>query len=290
MLYVITLAVIFVWMVAVVRKKRLSWHSIVAPYAIAVFSADMFEVSFNLLLELYKFPTHLRTNPINANELGIIFADTLILPFTFIVYVYYAAKTSHPWRLALSFAVGFIVLECIYLKLGYMKYLHWNLAFSAAFYVAGFRLGAYLAPRIAYYNPPVPHRVRLLCFSHMIIMWVGALFASPLLKMFQFKPGLFKDFMADCRFTDLLSGDILAVLCTIFIPTVHQKLKPLAFAIIACIGISFAIFSYHHGWLIYHHWNHFLTALRYILPIALIMLYDRWELTYQSNNPASNSM
>ncbi len=285
MLYVITLVVVFVWVVVLFCKRKLSLHFIVAAYAIAVFNADMLEVSFNLLLGLYKFPTHLRTNPIDDNELGIIFADTLILPFTFIVFIYYASKKNHPWKIALLFVIGLLSLELIYLKLGYLKYLNWNLAYSATLYVTGLLFYAYLAPRILSYNPPIPYRVRLLCFSHTIIMWVGALFASPLFKMYQFKPGVFKDFMADCRFTDLLSGDVLAVLCTVFVPIVPRKLKPLVFAVIACIGVSFALFSYYKGWLIYHNWNHLLTVLRYIAPLALIMLYDRWESSYQIDNP-----
>lgn len=105
------------------------------------------------------------------------------------------------------FALAFIILECIYLRLGYMKYLHWNLAYSAAFNVVGFRIGAYLAPRIAGNDPPpVPYGARLLCFSHTVIMWVGALFASPLLKLYQFRPGLFKDIMADCRLQNYSPG------------------------------------------------------------------------------------
>jgi hypothetical protein len=284
MLYIFTLAVISIWMVILLRKRQLSLHSLIAAYAIAVFTADMFEVLFNLLLELYKFPTHLRANPIDDNELGIIFGDTLILPFAFIIFVYYASKTSRPWITTLKFSALYIILEWVYIKLGYMKYLHWNLGFSAVFYLTGYRFGAFLAPRISSYNPPVPYWARLLCFSHMIIMWVGAIFASPLLKLFQFKPGVFDDFMADCRFTDLLSGDVLAVLCTVLIPRVPRKLKPLAFLLIACIGFSFALFSYQKGWLIYRHWNHWLTALRYIVPIVLIMLYDRWESSYQTSN------
>ncbi|MBD0381444.1 hypothetical protein ICC18_15055 [Paenibacillus sp. WST5] len=240
----------------------------------------MLEVTFNLLLNLYKFPTHLAIDPVKDNEFGIIFGDTLILPFTFIVFVYYA-RQSPPWRTSLLFALLSIIQEWIYLRLGYMKYLHWNLAYSAAFYVAGFRLGAYLAPRIATYNPPVPYRIRLICFSHTIIMWAGALFASPLLEMFQFRPGVFNDHMADCRFTDLLSGDVLSVLCTIFIPRTPNRFKPLAFTVIACIGISFALYAYFKGWLIYHNWNHFFMVLRYIVPLALIMLYDRWELSME---------
>jgi riboflavin transporter FmnP len=80
-------------MVMLIRKRQLSWHALVASYAIAVFTADTHEVLFNLLLNLYKFPTHLAKDPVFENELGIIFADTLILPFTFIIFVYYARKS-----------------------------------------------------------------------------------------------------------------------------------------------------------------------------------------------------
>jgi hypothetical protein len=288
MLYIITLVVMFVWMVTLICKRQISWHSIIAAYSIAVFTADLFEVTLNLLMDFYKFPTHLRSNPIDENELGIIFSDTIILPFTFIVFIYYASKTKRPWKTSLSFAIGFIILELIYLKFGYLKYINWNLAFSAAFYVTGFRFGAYLAPRISNYDPPVPYRFRLLCFSHMIIMWVGALFASPVLKMYQFRPAVFNDPMADCRFTDLLSGDVLSILITLLIPLTPKRLKPVVFAAIACIGLAFAFFTYHKGWLLYHNWNHYLTILRYIVPIALIMLYDHWETSYRIN-PASGN-
>ncbi|MBD0379919.1 hypothetical protein [Paenibacillus sedimenti] len=283
MLYLVTLGVTSIWMMTLLCKRQLSWHSIVAAYVIGVSCADLFEGLFNLILGLYKFPTHLSTNPFYENEFGVIFADFLILPFTFIIFVHYAAKTKHPWKVSIPFAAGYIIMEWIYLKFGYMKYIHWNIFFSAFFYVAGFRFGAYLAPRISSYNPPVPYRVRLLCFSHMILMWVSAVFALPLLGMYQLKPGLFKDFMTDCRFTEMATGDILSVLITIFIPITPQKLKPLVFAFIALIGASIAIFTYCKGWLIFYNWNLFLAILRFVVPVGLIMLYDRWESSFKSD-------
>jgi hypothetical protein len=281
MLYIINLAVFVVWMIALLRKKKLSWHTLLAAYSIAVFCADMIEVSLNLLLNLYKFPTHLAKNPVDENELGIIFADTLILPVAFIIFVYFARKSNRPWAISLLFAALFTLLEWIYLEIGYLKYIHWNLAYSAAFYVVGFRVGAYLAPRLATYDPPLPYRVRLLCFSHTIIMWIGALFAEPLLKMYQFRPRVFADSMADCRFTDLVSGDVLTWLCVLFIPMIPRRLKHVVFAAIACLGISFAYYSHYKGWLIFHRWNHVLMALRYVVPVFLVLLYDRWELSYE---------
>ncbi|WP_028610212.1 hypothetical protein [Paenibacillus harenae] len=283
MLYLITFLLLVIWMVALVSKKRLTWHALVLSYCIAVFCADMLEVTFNLLLQFYKFPTHLTKNPIYENELGIIFSDTLILPAAFIIFVYYARK-GRPWTMTLLFASLFTILEWIYLKFEYLRYIHWSLAYSAAFYVAGFRVGASLAPRIASYDPPMAYRIRLLCFSHTVIMWFGALFSLPLLKLFRFRPGVFQDIMADCRFTDLLSGDLLALICVLVIPRTPDRMKLLTVTAIACIGFSFSLYAYYSGWLIYSRWNHFLMAMRYFAPLYMILLYDRWERSYGGQN------
>lgn len=280
MLYLITFGIIFIWTVILLRKRQLSWHSIVTAYVIGVLCADIFEGLFNLILGLYKFPTHLSTNPIYENEFGIIFSDFLILPFTLIIFVHYAAKTKHPWRVTIPFAIGFIILELIFLKFGYLEYRKWNIIYSSFFFLAGFRFGAFLAPLITNYDPPIYYRVRLFCFSHMILMWTSAIFAMPLLKMYQFRPGWFQDFMTDCRVGELVTGDILALLIMIFIPAIPTKLKPLVFTCVTFIGVSIALISYQKGWLIYHNWNHFLTTLRYAASIALIMLFDHWESTY----------
>jgi hypothetical protein len=247
-----------------------------------VFVADVAEVSLNLLLGLYKFPTHLLPDPIYDNELGIIFSDTVILPFGLIVFLHYANK-EHPWRTSLPYAALLISLECIFLIAGYLKYIHWSLLNSALTYVSASYFVARIAPRIAGYDPPVPYPIRLLCFSHMIIMWVGAAFSLPLLKMYQFRPGVFMDIMADCRFTDLLSGDVLSILCIIMIPRMPERLKPVVFIAIACVGVAFAFYAYYGGWLIYHRWNHLFMALRYFVPVFLIALYDRWELSYKAD-------
>lgn len=145
MLYIIHLIVLFIWMAALIYKKRLSWHSIVAAYVVSTLVVDFLEVLFNLLLGLYEFPTHLLKNPIYDNQLGIIFGDTLILPFTYIIFVHYNNK-YHPWRTVIFFTLGQTILELIYQKTGYLKYNNWNTLYSAAIYLATFRFGAFLAP------------------------------------------------------------------------------------------------------------------------------------------------
>lgn len=281
MLYVITLCAITVWMITLLKGRQLSWHSVVTAYVIGESTADLFEGLFNVILGLYRFPTHLSSNPFFENEYGVIFADFLILPFTFVIFVHYAFKTRRPWLLSLLFAALFITLEWTYLQLGYMMYVHWSLFISAGFYIGGFRFGAHIAPRISSYDPPIPYRVRLLCFSHAILMWVSAMFALPIFKFYQFKPGLLDDYVADCRVAELLTGDFLSLLIVIFIPLIPKKFKPVAFTVIAMIGVSIALIFYNNGWLVYHHWNHFFMAtLRYGMPVFLIMWYDRWESGY----------
>lgn len=282
MLYLIYLAVITLWLTILLRKRTLSWHSVVTAYVIGVGMADLFEGLFNVILGLYQFPTHLRSNPDYDNELGVVFSDFLILPLVLIIFVHYAARTIHPWRVSIAFAALHISLEWIFLQSGYLTYVHWSILYSAFLYVCGFRFGAYLAPRISSYNPPIPYRIRLLCFSHMILMWVSAVFALPLLKLYQFKTGLFPNIVTDCRVAELVTGDILSVLCTIFVPMTPQKLKPVVFTAIAGVGAFIAVFAYLQGWLIYYHWNLFLSVMRYVVPVGFIMLYDRWESAYKT--------
>lgn len=286
MLYLFTLTIISVWMVVKIRRKKLSLHSLVNAYVISVFIIDMMEVFLNLLLNRYKFPTHLINNPTYDNQLGLIFADGLILPFAYIIFTCYN-KRSHPWRTTIPFAILFVILELIYLKLGYLQYNNWKVVYSAVIYLMGFRVGAYLAPGIVTYSPPVPYPLRLLGFSYTAIMWVGATFGMPVFKLYQFKTGLFDNFMVDDRFIDLYSGMILGGISALLIPRIPTRLKLISFTVIACIGVSFAFYFYMKGWLIYHYWNHLLTVIRYFVPFILIMLYDRWEMSYQtpSKNP-----
>lgn len=282
MLYLITLCVIVVWMAALLLRRRLSWHSIVTAYVIGESLADLLEGLFNVILRFYSFPTHLSTDPYLENEYGIILGDFMILPFAFIIFVCYASKSRRPWLLSLLFAALFSALEWIYLKWGYLKYMHWSIWISASLYIAGFRFSAYLARRITDYDPPIPYRVRLLCFSHALLMWVSAMFALPIFKLYQFKPGLLKDYVADCRLAELITGDFISLLLVIFIPMLPWKYKPAAFTIAALIGTSIAVIFYNNGWLVYHHWNHYYMAvLRYFLPMMLIMWYDRWEAGYR---------
>lgn len=280
MAYIIILSVFFIWLVIVIRKKKYSWHSIVAAYVIGFFIIDLLEIMLNQLFGVYKFPMHLLQNPLDDNQLGIMFVDGLILPTGFIIFSHYIRKDNR-WKMSYIFAVFLSILEWILLKLNYLVYIEWELAYSIAIYAFGFRIGAYLAARIVGYASPIPYPVRLYCFSYAALAWIGALFGWPVLKLYQFKTGLFDNIMADDRFVDLYSGMALSLICALIVPKVSHRLKAVVFAGIACVGTAFALYFHSKGWLIYHNWNHILSLIRYILPFALIMLYDRWESSYK---------
>lgn len=49
-------------------------------------------------------------------------------------------------------------------------------------------------------------------------MWVGPILSLHILMLYQLRPAVFEDIMADCRFTDLLLGNVLSIICAILIP------------------------------------------------------------------------
>lgn len=280
MAYIFILSSFIIWMTILIRKKQLSWHSIVAAYVIGFSIIDFLEILLNQLLGVYKFPPHLIQNPLDDNQLGIIFVDGLILPLGFIIFCHYIKKDNH-WKMSYIFAAFLSILEWILLKLNYLVYVNWELAYSMAIYAVGFRIGAYLAARIVGYASPIPYPVRLYCFGYAAMGWIGSFFGWPILKLYQFRTGLFDSIMADDRFVELYSGMALSLICALIVPKVSQHRRPIVLAAVACIGVAFAIYLYSKGWLIYHHWNHFLVVIRYIISFILIMWYDRWESCYQ---------
>lgn len=282
MLYIVTLVVFTIWMIIIIRKKALSWHSIVAAYTIGVVVIDPLEVILNLFLELYRYPTHLGKNAMADNQIGLFFSDTLILPFTLIIVTYYALNYNR-WKTLLIFLFLFIIEEWTFLKLGYLKYNNWRLLYSAIVYAIGFSfVCTNLAKRIAY-SPPIPRQVRIIAFTYVVHMWIGATLAFPVFNLYQFKPGLFKNPMQDDCFVDLLSGLVFGVISALIIPITPKHLRHLALIGIACIGMGFGLFAFYKGWLIYHHWNHFFMLLRYFVPSSLVMFYYNWESNYEKH-------
>lgn len=283
MLYIITLVVFTIWMVLLIRRNILSWHSIVAAYIIGVVIIGPLEVTFNLLLNFYKFPTHLSKNPMVDNQIGFFFADALILPFIVIIFIHYALKYNN-FKISSMFTILCVTLEWIFVKFGYLKYNNWKFLYSAILYAVGYYIvSTYLAKPIASYNPPIPRAVRLISIGYVAHMWIGATFSLPVFNLYQFKPGLFANPMVDDRFVDLLSGLVFGIISALLIPKISNRLKPLVLVFLTFVGICFGLYSFSKGWLIYHHWNHYLMALRYFVPSTIILLYDNWELSYETN-------
>ncbi len=281
MLYIVLFVLFLLWAVLLMRKSRMSWHSLAAAYAIAFYCAAHAEVVFNELLDLYRFPARLVQDPVYDNILGMIFSDVLILPVVFIVVLHYARK-DHPFRTALAFLALMFVLEVISVKLQYVVYYRWHIGASMLFYGVAFFLTAKIAPRVMAYDPPLPQWVLLLVFGYTVMTLTGVLLSMPVLRLYQYRPGLFQDYMADTRFADNLSGEAIVAFLALLLPQKKKRAKIVYCLIGAFTGTAFALSAYYKEWLIYHNWNHFFMALRYIVPVGLIYLYDRWEGAYQA--------
>jgi hypothetical protein len=281
MLYTITLVFFTVWLILLIRKRTLSWHSIIVAYLLSCAIIDPAEILLNLILELYKFPTKLISDPIYDNQFGLFFSDPLILPFAFIILVYYSLKFKW-WKAMVLYTLLFTVLELIFLKSGFLQYNNWKLIYSVFVYAcAYFCISKYFAKRIAY-NPPIPRPIRLFGVTYTANMWIGATFSLPVLNLYHFSPGLFKNPMADDRFADLFSGWVLGWIFALLIPRIPSRLKLLTLVLITIISMSWGLFAYYSGWLIYHQWNHFFMLLRYLVPCVLIIIYDSWEMSFIS--------
>lgn len=277
MLYIFQTICFSIWFFWVIRRGKYSWHAILNTYFICLLVVDTPEVIFFHFYRLYTFPTHLLSNPNADYQLGLIFSDGIILPLTGIIFCHYAVQTKHLWRLSFGFTLLQGTLEFIYLGLGYLHYNNWSHWLSLAFYFIGFRIAAGYASRIMKYNPPVPYSLRIAASVYASTVWFGAVLGGVLLNLYEWRPGLFKLPSAEDRFPDVGISWVLALFSAMIIPRIPLRYRPIVFIVFAALTTSFCYFAYGHGWLIYHRWNHFLTALRWFVPIIIVIWFDRWE-------------
>ena len=247
---------------------------------------DIPEITFNHLLEFYRFPTQLLSDHNKDNQLGILFSDGVILPLTRIILYHYAAHTNKHWRVSFVFAVIQGTLEWIYLSLEYLTYLKWNIWISIDLYFLMSRFGIVYTSRFLFYQPPIPYFVRIGAATYAITAWIGAMAGGAFLSLYQWRSLIFVNESADDRFSDLGISWIFAMLSAVIIPRISLKFRPLVFVTFALIAIVFSYFAHYGGWLIYHHWSTLLTALRWIVPFAALVWFDRWESTYHPANRA----
>jgi hypothetical protein len=278
MLYILQIALMLVWVGWLLKSKKLTWSAFVNIFVLALLFVDIIEIILNLLMDLYKFPTHLMSDPVRDNFLGVLFADSIILPLTAILFCYYVK--NHPWKTTLTFTLIMTFLEWVYLELGFLKYNNWSIVYSALIYLAGFAVFSNLANMYIHRPSKVPYFFRLTCFAYTALVLPGAI-PDVLFQLHQWRPGLLSSLPKDDRIADLGSGFILAVIIGMVISKVAAPYKIVSFALLTCLTLLFAFYSYWQGWLIYNHWNHTLTVIRYLIPYLVLYWYDRWQAKFK---------
>jgi hypothetical protein len=279
-LYIFHAICIFIWLLGVIKNGKYSWHAIINTYFIFLLVVDVPEVFFSHYLGFYRFLIHLLFDFNKDDQLGLIFSDGFILPVFSIIVCHYATQIKNHWRLTFIFTLLQGILEWIYLRLGYLLYHKWNLWLSVTLYFIGIRLSTEYASRLMRYNPPVSYSLRIAAATYSVTVWVGAVLGGLLIRLYEWTPHLFTLQSAEDRFPDVSISWVLALLSAIIVPKIPLKYRPIVFMIFSALATAFCYFAYGHGWLIYHRWNHLLTALRWFIPFIVIMWFDHWESTY----------
>ncbi|SDO23070.1 hypothetical protein SAMN04487897_11056 [Paenibacillus sp. yr247] len=274
MLYILQIGLMLVWVGWLLKSKRLSWSSFVNIYVLALLVVDFTEIILNLLLDLYKFPTHLLSDPVRDNFLGILFTDSIILPLTAVLFCYHVK--NHPWKITFTYTFVMTFLEWIYLELGFLTYNYWSIVYSSLFYLVGFAVFSRLGDMYIHRPSEVPYFIRLTCFAYTALVLPGAI-PDVLLNLYKWCPGLLQSPASDDRIADLGSCFIFAVIIGMVISRIATPFKIVSFALLACLTLLFVFYSYGQGWLIYNHWNHPLTIIRYLIPYQVLYWYDRWQ-------------
>jgi hypothetical protein len=274
MLYIIQILIMLVIVGWLLKTERINWNSFWTIYSIALITVDIIEIFINIIFNLYKFPANLFTNSEKDNFMGIILADSVILPLTAIVFCYIAK--SQPWKASINFTILYTFLEWIYLKLGYLQYYGWKLYYSALAYVIGFSIFAPVATKLIDKPNKIPYFVRLSTFAYLVLVIPGAI-PDVLLHLHHWRPGIFSDFWSDDRVADLGSCLVISVIIGIIIPRTRKEYKLSVFIVLSLLTVLFGFISYWKGWLVYVKWNHLLTFVRYTLPYIILYWYDKWQ-------------
>lgn len=281
LLFIINVVLLLLIVIFIIRKGKYSWHKVLCVYFFSIPIIDIPEVTFNTLFSYYQIRPHFFSNLDKDLELGLIFADGLILPLTAVLFCYFATRIQNHWGLTFIFTLIHYILEKIYLSLGYLQYVKWNIWISMTIFLIGFRILAYYAKRLLQYDPPIPYSIRIGAAIYAINAWIGATIEGPLIGLYQWNIHLFKTVGANERFIDLVIGLTFAVLSGLIFPKIQFRNRITTYIVFAVIATVFSYYSYFNGWLIYRHWNHFYTALRWFVLFAVITGYDRLETVYE---------
>lgn len=286
MLYIFQVCIMFFIVGWLLKTGRINWNSFWTIYTISLVTADIIEVFINIIFNLFKFPANLLTDPHKDNFLGILLADSVILPLTAILFCFIAR--NHPWKTSINFTILYSFLEWIYLKLGFLQYTGWKFYYSTLVYFLGFLLLSRVANKFINSPIKVPYFISLTTYAYMVLVIPGAI-PDVLFHLHYWRPEILRDFWSDDRIADLGSSLIISIMIGIIIPKIPIPYKLLTFIILSIFTVLFGLICYWKGWLVYVKWNHFLTMVRYTLPYFFLYWYDSWQVKIRKNEQILNT-
>lgn len=257
----------------------MSLHSIISIYVVTVFIVDWGDVIFYKWLNFYDIPAKLSRNVDIGNYLGIMFSDGIIFPAAAIIFCYYSIRYNHPWLLSALFASMFGVIEYAFTKYGFMVYHNWNHFVTPIITFILLLILTRFSHRLVNYSPAISYKVWITSFMYTIVEWPGGILAATL-HLYLYRPGVFADATADSRFLGMTLSTLLAITVAFTRDKIHPKYRIFLFSGLGIFYSIFAIWMRSQGLMIYNHWNHILTVIRYLIPFTLVYFFDKWESDY----------
>jgi hypothetical protein len=271
-----------IWAILVIRKGHLSWYSICSIYVAAVYITDYVDEVFDYWLNIYDLPAHLLHNSLADQYLGLVLSDGVIFPLIVIVFCYYSNRYHRPWLVSILFAPLMAIIEFILAKQGFMILHHWSHWITFTLTFVGFRILAHFADRFINYYPPVSYRFWLVSVIYTCYAWPGGTLYYGIAHLAHYRLHIFDNYNADDRFTELIIMFVPVYLVVYFAPRIRPPYKLFLFISLGMCWFIVALWMYGKGWLIYHHWNHVWTFIRYFVPCYFAYWIDRWESNYRS--------
>lgn len=280
MLYIIHTSFLLIWLIYIIKKEKYPWHTILVTQFILAMIIDVIESFFSYYLGYYEFNTHLTDNYKIVNAVGLIFTDGFILPFTGIILLHYATRVKNPWILPIVFSTVFSISDLIYIKLGYLTYYHWSEWISFVIYFIFSCVFVRYAPRFMFHTNHLPYSLRIAGVTYALITYINAFIS--VFNLYQWMPLIVPNPGNADRVFNISTSIIIALISAACIPKIKPKFRPIAFFSLSILVMTFFYYANSQGWLVYHKWNHILTALYWLVSFFVIMLYDRWQLKYKT--------
>lgn len=280
MFYIVLLSIFLMWIIVIKVKGKFSWHPLLSIWFVTLVLTDITDILLSRIFGLYNLHIKLFPDISTDTKHGIFISDAFVVPMMAVIFCYYYAKHKKWWMPVILYAV-MVLIEAVFVHFGYIEYIDFDPLYTAALYVIGAVLLTNFADRFVNYSPPINYTF-VLFFATYVIMGMPSAFLGGGMELFLWRPGIFKDHIADnwviSITMDAVSG---LILCIILSKISSWSLRTYTIIGLGVASITFCLIMHLKGILVYNKWNNALLVLRYSASTIALIFFDKWESRYK---------